>query len=272
MLLGLLAQLALWSHLLEDGVAGWEELIVGVSQGLLLLLVGHFRVLNDVLRDLTGASRLLQLVHVRWWLLLIDHVLRIVARVLGSVVHPLVRLEGRAGSGLDSHCLVFEVNLLAELLRASLQRIRLLTNGWLVVRSAWLLVALGEGLFLLDLLLAGSLAVWRAWFGLSLLLLFLKLAWSVLHGVNSFFSFIDFGKDSVLLGGWWLLPGGGIGVVALNLLFDMVMLVVDVPVELHVGSLDVTLELNPFGANLLQRLHCLFNLLVGTELSSLTVR
>lgn len=65
MLLGLLAQLALWSHLLEDGVAGWEELIVGVSQGLLLLLVGHFRVLNDVLRDLTGASRLLQLVHIR---------------------------------------------------------------------------------------------------------------------------------------------------------------------------------------------------------------
>jgi len=65
MLLGLLAQLALWSHLLEDGVAGWEELIVGGSRGLLLLLVGHFRVLNDVLRNLAGASRLLQLVYIR---------------------------------------------------------------------------------------------------------------------------------------------------------------------------------------------------------------
>ena len=65
MLLGLLAQLALWSHLLEDGVAGWEELIVGGSCGLLLLLVGHFRVLDDVLRNLAGASRLLQLVYIR---------------------------------------------------------------------------------------------------------------------------------------------------------------------------------------------------------------
>ena len=65
MLLGLLAQLALWSHLLEDGVAGWEELIVCGSHGLLLLLVGHFRVLDDVLRNLAGASRLLQLVYIR---------------------------------------------------------------------------------------------------------------------------------------------------------------------------------------------------------------
>lgn len=89
---------------------------------------------------------------------------------------------------------------------------------------------------------------------MSLLLLFLKLAWSVLHGVNSFFSFVDFGKDSVLLGGGCLLPACLVGVVGLNPLFDLVVLVVDILVELHVGSLDVTLELNPIGANPLQSL------------------
>jgi len=168
--------------------------------------------------------------------------------------------------------LVLEVDLLAELLRASLQGVRLLTNSWLIVRSAWFLVALGEALLLLDRLLAGSLAVWRTWLGLSLLLLFLKLAWSVLDGVNSVLPLVDLGEDSVLLRGWWLLPGGRVGVVVLNPLFDLVMLVVDVLVELHVGSLDVTLELNPIWANPLQRLDWLLYLLVICKLSSLIVR